>query len=409
MVSEFDVIPSIIGILFLVIPAMFFGKVCKRFKIPEIIGFVLAGVFLGPFALGGIIPLFEGSIVNLDDVTIALWQISGIIILFAAGLHFTFHDLIRAGFRSAVIGIVGVITPLTLGFIITQLFGFSWEVAVLIGATLSATSIAISVTILAEIRKEKSKEGNILVNAAVLDDVLSLAVLSTAVSIITYHTVPTIESIVIVTLKEIGVWLAILLGAVFILPKIVHGIATARPSSLEVRGTKQAAALGSAFGFAAISSIAGLNPIVGAFAAGMGLAGSKLATQIREFIGRLKVIVEPLFFAVIGAHVNIGLLGEVNWIFFIAILSIAVLSKVLGCGIPASLMLRSSKKGFRIGYGMVARGEVAFITLGIGLAANILNAEIYSTLVVVILVTIIIAPMLLRVSYRDENLHERQK
>ena len=157
------------------------------------------------------------------------------------------------------------------------------------------------------------------------------------------------------------------------------------------------------------SSIAGLNPIVGAFAAGMGLAGSKLATQIREFIGRLKVIVEPLFFAVIGAHVNIGLLGEVNWIFFIAILSIAVLSKVLGCGIPASLMLRSSKKGFRIGYGMVARGEVAFITLGIGLAANILNAEIYSTLVVVILVTIIIAPMLLRVSYRDENLHERQK
>ena len=97
-----------------------------------------------------------------------------------------------------------------------------------------------------------------------------------------------------------GFWFAILLGAVFVLPRIIHGVATASPTSLEVRGTKQAAALGSAFGFAAISFLVGLNPIVGAFAAGMGLAGSKLASQIREFIGRLKVIAEPLFFVVIG-------------------------------------------------------------------------------------------------------------
>ena len=403
MVSEFEVIPSIIGILFLVIPAMFFGRICKRVGISEIIGFVLAGVFLGPFALGGIIPLFEKSVVQLNDVTIGLWEISGIIILFAAGLHFTFHDLVRAGSRSAIIGVMGVAVPLALGFVITQLFGFGWEIAVLIGATLSATSIAVSVTILEELGKEKTKEGNIMVNAAVLDDVIGLAILSSVSSIVVYHTVPTIDSIAITTLEQIGFWFAILLGAVFGLPKIIHGVATASPTSLEVRGTKQAAALGSAFGFAAIAFLAGLNPIVGAFAAGMGLAGSKLASQIREFVGRLKVIAEPFFFAVIGAHVNIALILDVNWVFFTVILAVAVSSKIFGCGLPASLMLRNSRKGFRIGYGMVARGEVAFITLGIGLSAGILNDELYSTLVMVILATIIISPTLLRKSYQNNS------
>ena len=193
-----------------------------------------------------------------------------------------------------------------------------------------------------------------------------------------------------------------LLGAVFVLPKIVHGIAIAKPTSLERRGTKQAAALGSAFGFAAIASAVGLNPIVGAFAAGMGLAGSKLGGQVREFVGELKVIVVPLFFAIIGAQVDLRQISEVNIIFVLSVLVVAVLSKILGCGIPSSILLRSKTKGFRIGYGMVARGEIAFITAGIGLVSGILPDSIYTTLVLVILGTIVIAPILLKNSFKSE-------
>ena len=403
MVSEFDVIPTIIGILFLVIPAMLLGKLCSRFKISEVIGFVIAGVFLGPFALGGIIPFGDRPLVVLDEVMLALWQISGIIILFAAGLHFTFHDLIKAGYRSAVVGVMGVITPLALGYLISNLFGFDWTASVIIGAILSATSIAVTVTILEELGKEKTKEGNILVNAAVLDDVLGLAMLSAAISIVTLHTIPSIDSIAFLIAKDIGFWFLILLAAVFILPKIVHGIAAAKPSSLETRGTKQAAALGSAFGLAAIAASVGLNPIVGAFAAGMGLAGSKLATQVREFIGRLKVIVEPLFFSIIGAHVSFNQIQDIDLLFFVVILAIAVMSKIGGCGIPAAIMLRNRTKGLRIGYGMVARGEIAFITAGIGLAIGAINEHIYSTMIVVVLATIFIAPTMLRLSYRKNN------
>lgn len=403
MVSEFDVVPTIIGILFLVLPALLLGRLCSHFKVSEVIGFVVAGIILGPAALGGVIPIFDRPIVELNEVMLALWQISGIIILFSAGLHFTFHDLIKAGPKAAVVGVMGVITPLILGYFITVWMGFEWTVAVIIGTALSATSIAIAVTILEEIGKEKTKEGNILVNAAVLDDVLGLAILSAAISLVALHTFPPIESIVVTTATEIGFWILILLGAVFLLPKIVHVVASTHPTTLEARGTRQGVALGSAFGIAAIAASVGLNPIVGAFAAGMGLAGSKLAMQVREFVGRLKVIVAPLFFAVIGAHVDITQISSINWLLFAILLAVAVGSKVLGCGIPASIMLKSSKSGFRIGYGMIARGEVAFIVAGIGLAFGVLSDEFYSTIIFVILATIFIAPPLLRNSFKSNS------
>ena len=400
MVSEFDVVPTIIGVLFLVLPALLLGRLCSHFKISEVIGFVFAGIILGPTALGGVIPIFEKPIVELNDVMLALWQISGIIILFSAGLHFTFHDLIKAGPKAAIIGVFGVMVPLVTGYFTILWMGFDWTVAIIVGATLSATSIAISVVILEEIGKEKSKEGKILVNAAVLDDVLGLAILSAVISLVTLNTIPSIDSVAITTLTEIGFWLLILLGAVYVLPKIVHVVSKTHPTTLEARGTRQGVALGSAFGLAAIAASVGLNPIVGAFAAGMGLAGSKLAVQVREFVGRLKVIVAPLFFAIIGAHVDITQISSINWILFGIILAVAVSSKIIGCGLPATILLKNKKSGFQIGYGMIARGEVAFIVAGIGLAFGALSDEIYSTIVFVILATIIISPILLKKSFK---------
>ena len=401
MFGEIDVISTMVGILFIVIPSMLLGKLCSHFGLSEIVGFVIGGLILGPFALGGLISFSDKPIILLDDLTLGLWQMSGIIILFSAGLHFTFNDLKSAGYKAGIIGILGVLTPLVFGYFFSVLFGFDWTISVLIGATLSATSIVISVTILEELGKEKTQEGNILVNAAVLDDILGLAILSAVISIIMANSLPSMESILITTGESIIFWFLLLLGAVFVLPKIVHGVALAKPTSLERRGTKQATALGSAFGFAAIASAVGLNPIVGAFAAGMGLAGSKLGGQVREFVGELKIIVAPLFFAIIGAQIDLRQISEVNLIFVLGLLCIAVSSKMIGCGIPAALLLKNKTKGLRIGYGMIARGEVAFITVGIGIAGGILTDTIYTSLVLVILATIIITPILLKNSYRD--------
>jgi len=403
MLSELDVIPSIIGILVLVIPAMLLGKLCSHFRLSEIIGFVIAGIIFGPFAIGGTIPFHDKSLVVLDDLVLSFWQISGIVILFSAGLHFTFHDLRKAGLKAATVGIGGVVLPLFLGYLVSNLLGFEWMVSIVIGAAISATSITIAVTILEELGKEKTKEGNILVNAAVLDDVLGLAILSAVISVIVTKSVPSVESIIFSTAESIGFWFLILLASVFFIPKIMHYAATARPASLESRGTNQAAAIGSAFGIAAIAGSLGLNPIVGAFAAGMGLAGSKFATQVREFVGRLKVMFAPLFFAVIGAHVDIEKMLDIDLVVFLVILGVAILSKILGSGIPAGIFLKNKAKGLRVGFGMIARGEIAFVTVGVGLSHGILTESVYATVVFVILGTIFISPPLLKKSFSKTN------
>ncbi len=115
------------------------------------------------------------------------------------------------------------------------------------------------------------------------------------------------------------------------------------------------------------------------------------------------MIVAPLFFSIIGAHISFNQIQDVDWLFFGIILTIAVASKIGGCGIPAPIMFRDRTKGLRIGYGMIARGEVTFITTGIGLAVGVINDQIYSTMIVVVLATIFIAPIMLRLSYRKNN------
>lgn len=403
MVTEFDAIPTLVGILILVIPSMALGRICKHFGVSEIIGFVIGGIILGPFALGGLISFFDKPLVELNDLMLSFWQIAGIVILFSAGLHFTFSGLKHVGIQAVIIGTAGVIVPLGLGYGISILFGIDWMIAMIIGATLSATSIAAAVTILGELEKEKTEEGKILVNAAVLDDVLGLAILSAIISIVIAHSLPSLETVLYEVSESLLLWVILLLSAVFLLPKIVHAVAVTRPTTLESRGTKQATALGSAFGMAAIASIIGLNPIVGAFAAGMGLAGSKLVKPVREFVGELQIIFAPFFFAIMGAHVDISNIMNIDIILFFVILIIAILSKILGSGIPAIILLKNKNKGLRIGYGMIVRGEIAFITAGLGLAYGIISESIFSTLVFVILGTIFIGPILLRYSFKKNN------
>ena len=403
MVTEFNAIPTLIGILVLVIPSMMLGRICKHFGISEIIGFVVGGIILGPFALGGLISFSDRPLVELNDLMLSFWQIAGIVILFSAGLHFTFSSLKHSGIQAMIIGTMGVIIPLVFGYGISVLLGIDWMVAMIIGATLSATSIAAAVTILEELGKEKTKEGNILVNAAVLDDVLGLAILSSIISIVITHSLPSLEIALFEISESLVLWVILLLSAVFLLPKIVHVVAVTKPTSLESRGIKQATALGSAFGMAAIAASIGLNPIVGAFAAGMGLAGSKLAKQVKEFVGELQIIFAPFFFAIMGAHVDISNILNVDVVLFSIILGIAIISKILGSGIPAIILLKNKNKGMRIGYGMIVRGEIAFITAGIGLSYGIISDDVFSTLIFVILSTIFIGPILLKHSFKKHD------
>lgn len=394
VVEELDILRTVISISVLVLAARILGTVFARFKMPEVIGEVTAGIILGPFTLGGIIILFDKPLVQLNELMLAFAQIAGIIILFSAGLEFTFHDLRKAGLPASVVGTAGVVLPFFGGYYVSVMFGEEWTVAMLIGATLTATSIAITVRVLEELKKHKSVEGNVLVNAAMIDDVLSLTVLSVATSVVVAGVIPTVTDIAIVTAQSIAVWFALLIGSVFFLPRLVHTIMLLRG-----RGTIEALSTTSAFGIAAAAGSFGLSPIIGAFAAGMGLAGSKPIHQIREFIEKLKILFGPLFFAIIGTYIDPTQIFGLDPIFFVILAAVAILSKIVGCGVPAAFLLKSREKGLRIGYGMVSRGEVGFIIAGIALATGIFTQAIYSELVFIIIVTTLISPILLRYSF----------
>lgn len=405
MITEFEVLRTVFGIVILVASGKLLGILFSKLRISEIIGYIIVGIVLGPFAIGGLIPLFGGPLIELNDLMTAFWQISGIIILFSAGMHFTFDDLRHAGIRSTVIGAFGVLVPLLLGYVISLALGLSWEAAMVVGIALSATSITVSVTILKELGKEKTKEGNIMVHAAVLDDIFSLAGVSAISSIVIAHSLPELSSIAIVTAKAVGFWFLILIIAVLFLPKLISIIT----SKFNSEGITNVTAVGTAFGFATAALLAGLNPIVGSFAAGMGLASSKIVSKIHGFVDHLVIIAAPLFFIIIGAHIDPSKIIEINIIIFGLILVVAIFSKIAGCGIPAALMLKSRKKGFIVGYGMIARGEIAFVTIGIGLINDLFTNEIYSTLVFVIIATIFISPILLRRSYHNLQKEEALK
>ena len=389
-----QVIEAVIASIILIVAARLLGKLCTKFQIPELVGYVTAGLILGPFAFGQFLWLYDRPMINLDGLLPIFSQIAAIVILFSAGLHFTFKDLRKIGLKAGIISGIEFLFTVFVSYNIAIMMGLESSVSLIIATTFGATSIAVSVVVLEQIKKENEQEAKLLINIAVLDDILGLALLSAATGLILNQQPIDIGFLGISVGEAILFWILLVVVAVIFLPRImkISGI----KGSIT---TTDVAATGSAFGFASIASLLGLNPIVGAFAAGMGLAGSHLNKHVREFIDSIKMIFTPLFFAVIGANVNWNHVENISITLFLVLLAIAVGTKFFGASVPSSILLRNKKSGIKIGFGMISRSEVAFITAGIGLSTGIINNEIYSTLTFVILSTVFIGPLMLRWSY----------
>jgi Kef-type K+ transport system membrane component KefB len=150
------------------------------------------------------------------------------------------------------------------------------------------------------------------------------------------------------------------------------------------------------FGMAALAAAIGLSPIVGAFAAGMGLAGANIAARMREYVEKLEVIFRPLFFAVIGAQVNLAGITPTIALIGVGLISVAVVTKLVGCGFPASLFLKSRTSGRIVGVAMISRGEVGLIVAGLATASGVISPAIYSMIVLMVVVTTILSPIWLK-------------
>ena len=409
MSSSTTVITTILAISLLIVTAKIFALIFKRIKLPEVIGEILAGVIFGPFAIGGLIvlagePLFSGP-VNENFVLETFFEIGGMILLFSAGLEFTFKQFRKAGLPSFVIGTAGVVIPFILGYYGSIFVGFSSTESLLIGAALTATSIAITIRTLEELDQLKNKESQIMVYAAVVDDVLGLTLLGVVLAIASTGIIPEIASVLSTTVFTLSLWIALLLGSVYFLPKFLDFV-TNLTGELKLTedsekhpqspSTIETLAIFIILVWGAIAVYMGLSPIVGTFAAGMALAGSRYKHQIEIFNNHIRIIFAPLFFAYVGAQINLQEIITIDLFAFGLILALAMIGKLLGCGIPGYIFLRNRIQAQRIGIGMASRGEVGIVIAGIGYASGLIDSYSYAVLMGVIMVTTVVSPILLR-------------
>lgn len=386
----------VISVCVLLFAAKLMAELFVRLHLPVVLGELLAGMIVGPFAIGSLVSYNGGTLVTLNNEVRILGEIGAIVILFMAGLEMTPREFIKGGKASFTVGTLGVIVPFFVGFFVFQMFGFHAFQAMLVATALTATSIAISVQVLSEYGKLKSPEARLIIGAAVVDDILAIAVLSIVTSMGGGDMTPDVLEIMFIIFKVLGFFAVMAIVTVFVIPKVVGS------KMWKAGGSIEGVATAAFFGAAGIAASIGLSPILGAFVVGMALASTKMLDRVEHYIGKLGLIFAPLFFAIIGAQVDFrGLNFEIILIGAV-IIGVGVVTKLLGCGLPAYLFLKNKAQSKRVGIAMISRGEVGLIVAGVGLSSGVLTSNVYTTIVIMVAVTTIITPIWLKMEYKKE-------
>jgi Kef-type K+ transport system membrane component KefB len=393
---ESHFVQVIISVCVLLFAAKLMAELFVRIRLPIVLGELLAGMIVGPFAIGAFL-MFQGEhLVVLTEEVKILGEIGAIVILFMAGLEMTPKEFIRGGKASFTVGTLGVVAPFFVGFFVFQFFGFDAFQAMLVATALTATSVAISVQVLSEFGKLKTPEARLIIGAAVIDDILAIAVLSVVTSIGGSGAEVDITDAVFTIFKVLAFFAAMAIAAIFLVPRMVNSKMWKASGSIE--GIVTAAF----FGTAGLAAWIGLSPILGSFVVGMALSTTKVFERVEHYIGKLGLIFAPLFFAIIGAQVDFRGINPEVMLIGAVIIVVAISTKLVGCGLPAWLFLRNSTQSRRVGIAMISRGEVGLIVAGVGLSSGVLMPNIYTTIVIMVAVTSLITPIWLKLEYRKD-------
>jgi Na+:H+ antiporter len=398
MTLESTFLHVIISLGILLFAAKLMAELFHRIRLPVVLGELLAGIIVGPFAIGGLL-FFNGEpLVALDETLRHIGEISAVVILFVAGLQITPREFLKGGAASFTVGSIGVVVPFFVGYYVFTAFGLEALQSMLVATALTATSIAISIQVLTELGRMQSKEARLILGAAIVDDILAIAALSVVTTMVqTGNIAPDVVEITLLILYILGIFAALLAGAVFLVPRILH-VERLWKSKGSIEGLVTAAF----FAAAGIAAFAGLSPIVGAFAVGMAVASTRVIKQVEEYVSKLEIIFAPLFFAIIGAQVDLRGINLMVVYLTGLILAVAVATKLAGCGLPAMIFLRNRGKSMKVGIGMVSRGEVGLIVAGVGASAGVLTADIYTAVIIMVAATTIITPIWLKMAYRKD-------
>ena len=371
-----------------------FGLLTRKIRMPQVVGALLAGLLLGPAVLG---------ILKQTEFIHQVSEIGVIVLMFCAGLETDIDELKKSGKASFIISLMGVIVPLAGGFGVAWYFnrpGMLESTAdtslllqnIFIGVILTATSVSITVETLKEMGKLNTKAGNAILGAAIIDDILGII----ALTLITSLADPSVK-IGVVLFKIAGFFVAVGLGG-YLIHILFKKWVTGYKRDLQ-RFVIIAFVICLIFAYVA-EEFFGVADITGAFFAGLIITKTTKTNYIaRRFSTLSYLLLSPVFFASIGIQVELPEMSSMLIAFSVILVLVAVLTKVVGCGLGAKMCHYSNKNAIRIGTGMISRGEVALIVAAKGDSVGLMSASLLGPVVVVVVITTIISPILLKLAF----------
>ncbi|NJO39141.1 MAG: cation:proton antiporter [Cyanobacteria bacterium CRU_2_1] len=401
------------------------GEICARINLPPVLGELIGGVVVGVSALNLLgFPGADGEIDSLiltflqstagltseltpsvaesiSEVISVLSELGVIILLFEIGLESDLNELIRVGPQAALVAAVGVAVPFAIGTTgLIALFNVPVIPAIFAGAALTATSIGITAKVLAEIQRLTSKEGQIIIGAAVLDDVLGIIVLAVVASLAKTGEIEISNIVYLIIGATIFLIGSILLG------RLLSPYFVILVDQLKTRGQLILSSLIFAFILSYVGAAIQLEAILGAFAAGLVLAETEKRKELEEQLIPIADMFVPIFFVVVGAKTDVSVLNPFNpenregLIIATFLVVVAIVGKIVT---GAAVFGQPGINRLAIGIGMIPRGEVGLVFAGVGSATGILSESLDAAIIVMVILTTFLAPPLLRVVFQDAD------
>ncbi|PEJ76641.1 cation:proton antiporter [Bacillus wiedmannii] len=357
------------------------GDLSVRLGQPSVLGKLIVGIVIGPAILGWI----ENS-----ELLTQLSNVGVILLMFMAGLETDLEELNANRNSSLAVALGGIILPFVGGYVSGLVMGMEQGNAVFLGLLLCATSVSISVQTLRDLGKMKTRESTTMLGAAVFDDILVVILLAFAMSFLGTDDV----NLTMVILKKVVFFASIILIGWKGVPAIMRWL-----SPLRVSESIVSAALIICFSFAYFGELLGIAGIIGAFAAGIAISQTNYKHEVEKKVEPIAyAMFVPVFFVSIGMNITFDGIGDQIW-FILALTVIAVLTKLIGCGLGARMTGFDAKSSAIIGAGMVSRGEVALIIAGTGLSSGLLAQDYFTAIVIVVILTTMITPPMLKYTF----------
>jgi len=377
--------PFLFQLFFIFVWAKLFGEIFERLFLPAVLGEILAGVLVGPYGAALVVP---------TDAIYAVAEIGAIFLLFTVGLETQPKDLLSVGRTSLYVALAGIALPFVLGFSYMLLRHHTAHEATFMAAAMVATSVGITARVLGDMNVLQTLPARIILGAAVFDDILGMILLGVVVGLVSTTGLAWAQ-LLVTSIEALGFAVIML----FYAPRVVRRM----EPGLERMSTHDAPlviALAICIGLSYGAVKIGMAAIIGAFFAGLAFAEYSPRWNLRPRVSAINEFLAPFFFFSMGSRLNIGVFNGRLIISAIIITILAVISKLVGCGLP---VLRSGwNNAVKVGIGMVPRGEVGLIVALVGLQMSVISEQAYALVIFMTAGTTMIAPALLKIVFRAD-------